>query len=199
MQRSSSTDDAGSAEVAERRSGASESQQPTSGMRQTSSSCFREVPACSGRVATSAITTAARRFKRWWSPVITVRTTPTVAAESGKERLTVTNLPYEITNRIFSVIMELGGPNLALFANTTVVKPVLLSGSTQVGAVGVAIGGELDQAAGTVAIQPGKPVTVGFLLSGEDVDAVRIVVRDPATDAELYRSPVEIPVRLGVG
>lgn len=132
-------------------------------------------------------------------PVITVRTTPTVAAESGKERLTVTNLPYEITNRIFSVIMELGGPNLALFANTTVVKPVLLSGSTQVGAVGVAIGSELDQAAGTVAIQPGKPVTVGFLLSGEDMDAVRIVVRDPGTDAELYRSPVEIPVRLGVG
>jgi len=132
-------------------------------------------------------------------PVITVRTVPAEAAASGKERLTVSNLPYEINNRIFSVTMEFGGPNLALFANATLVKPVLLSGSTQVGSVGVAIGGELDPKAGTVAILPGTPVTVGFLLSGEDVEAVRIVVRDPATDAELYRSPVEIPVRLGVG
>jgi hypothetical protein len=32
----------------------------------------------------------------------------------------------------------------------------------------------------------------------EDVAAVRLVVQDPATDAELYRSPADIPVRLGV-
>lgn len=131
-------------------------------------------------------------------PVVTVRSAPTAAAVPSKDRLDVTNLPYEITNRIFSVIMELGGANLALFSNATVVKPVLLSGSVQVGSAGMAIGGELDQAAGTVAMQPGKPVTVGFLLSDDAVDAVRIVVRDPITDAELYRSPADIPVRLGV-
>jgi hypothetical protein len=111
-------------------------------------------------------------------PVVTVRSARTAATAPSKDRLEVTNLPYEITTRIFSVVMEMGGANLALFP---------------------AIGGELDLSAGTVALQPGKPVTVGFLLSAEKVDAIRIVVRDPLTDAELYRSPAEIPVRLGVG
>jgi hypothetical protein len=131
-------------------------------------------------------------------PVITVRSALPVAAAAGKERLTVSNLPYEITNRIFSVNVELGGQNLAMFASPTIVKPVLLAGTAQVGTVGVAIGGDLDPHAGTVAILPGTPVTIGFLLSDDSVLAVRIVVRDPATDAELYRSPADIPVRLGV-
>jgi hypothetical protein len=30
------------------------------------------------------------------------------------------------------------------------------------------------------------------------VPALRVVVQDPATDAELYRSPADIPVRFGV-
>jgi hypothetical protein len=132
-------------------------------------------------------------------PVVTVRSAPAAAVAPSKDRLEVTNLPYVITNRIFSVILELGGANLALFPSATIVKPVLLSGSTQVGAAGMAIGGELDQSAGTVALQPGKPVTIGFLLSADNVHAIRIVVRDPVTDAELYRSPADIPVRLGVG
>ena len=132
-------------------------------------------------------------------PVITVRTAWTVVVKPGRELLTVSNLPYEITNRIFSVTLEFGGQNLALFSTAAVVKPVLLSGSTQVGVAGMVIGGELDPDAGTVAIQPGKPVTVAFLLGADDVDAVRVVVRDPVTDAELYRSPADIPVRLGVG
>ena len=55
-------------------------------------------------------------------------------------------------------------------------------------------------ATGTVTLQPGKPVTVGFLLSDDSVGRrCAIVVQDPATDAELYRSPADIPVRLGVG
>ena len=132
-------------------------------------------------------------------PVVSVRMARPAVPEPARERLTVSNLPYEITTRVFSVNLELGGPNLALFSTTTVVKPVLLSGPTQVGSVGVAIGGDVDTAAGTVAVQPGKVVTIVFLLSGENIDAVRIVIRDPATDAELYRSPADIPVRLGVG
>jgi len=76
---------------------------------------------------------------------------------------------------------------------------VLLSGTKQVGAVGMAIDGDLDAATGTVVVQPGKPVTVAFLLNDDTAESVRIVVRDPATDTELYRSPVEIPVHLGVG
>ena len=132
-------------------------------------------------------------------PVITVRSAPTAPAGGKPERLAVSNLPYEITNRIFSVTLELGGQNLALFAAETAVQPVLLAGTRQVGVVGMAIGGALDSATGTVSVQPGKPVTVAFLLNDDSAESIRIVVRDPATDTELYRSPVEIPVHLGVG
>ena len=61
------------------------------------------------------------------------------------------------------------------------------------------LGCELDAATGTISLLPGKPATIAFLLSDDQAEAVRIVVRDPVTDAELYRSPTDIPVRLGVG
>jgi hypothetical protein len=64
--------------------------------------------------------------------------------------------------------------------------------------IGLAIDGELDAEAGTVTMQPGEPLTVAFLLSDDTAQSIRIVVRDPVTDAELYRSPMEIPVHLGV-
>ena len=132
-------------------------------------------------------------------PVITVRTAPAAPANQGKEKLTVSDLPYQVTNRIFSIKIDAGGPNLALFANAIVVKPVLLSGAVQVGTIGMATGGELDAATGTVTLLPGKQATVAFLLSDDQAQSVRIVIRDPVTDAELYRSPVDIPVQLGVG
>ncbi|RDJ93749.1 hypothetical protein B4Q13_19755, partial [Lacticaseibacillus rhamnosus] len=81
----------------------------------------------------------------------------------------------------------------------TAIQPLLLSGSKQVGRVGMVIDGDLDAGAGTVSVQPGKPLTVAFLLGDDTVQSVRIVIRDPATDSELYRSPAEIPVHLGVG
>jgi hypothetical protein len=111
----------------------------------------------------------------------------------------VLGVPQSITNRIFSVTIELGGPNLALFSTPTAMQPLLLSGSKQVGTVGMVIDGDLDASAGTVSLHPGKPVTVAFLLSDDMVESVRIIIRDPATDTELYRSPTEIPVHLGVG
>ena len=43
-------------------------------------------------------------------------------------------------------------------------SPMLHGGGQQVGTAGMAIGAELDRATGTVTLQPGKPVTVGFLL-----------------------------------
>ncbi len=45
-----------------------------------------------------------------------------------------------------------------------------MSAGKQVGAVGMAIDAELDRATGCVTLQPGKPVTVAFLLSDESVD-----------------------------
>ena len=103
-----------------------------------------------------------------------------------------------MTNRIFSVTLQLGGQNLSLFSTEMIVRPLLISSGKQVGAVGMAIDADLDRATGCVKLQPGKPVTVAFLLTDESAASLRIVVQDPATDAELYRSPSDIPVRLGV-
>lgn len=77
-------------------------------------------------------------------------------------------------------------------------RPLLIAAGKQVGAVGMAVDALFDRATGTVKLEPNKPVTVAFLLRDESVASLRVVVQDPATDAEVYRSPADIPVRLGV-
>ncbi len=48
------------------------------------------------------------------------------------------------------------------------------------------------------ATAPGE-AEIAFLLTDDTVDSLRVVFRDPTTDAELYRSPTDIAVKLGVG
>lgn len=129
-------------------------------------------------------------------PVVTVRLKagPVEAPKQGP--LEVSGLPKAITNRIFTVTLQLS--QQSLFDAPVLVRPLLMVGGQQVGAVGMAIDAELDGATGSVRLEPGKPATVALLLSAEGVAAVRLVVQDPTTDAELYRSPADIPVRLGV-
>lgn len=129
-------------------------------------------------------------------PILTVRLKVPTVAHAPAGPVTVSGLSDAITNRIFSVILELGGQNLSLFSSSMLVRPVLQTGGRQVGAAIVALEGDFDRATGCVTLQFGKPATVGFQLSDDSVSALRIVVQDPATDAELYRSPADIPVRL---
>ena len=131
-------------------------------------------------------------------PVVTVRMKAREPERSTLGPVTANGLPEAVTNRIFSVTVQLDGKNLSLFSNELVVRPLLISAGKQVGGVGMAIGGDFDRAAGCVTLQAGKPVTVAFLLSDEGSPSLRVVIQDPATDAELYRSPTDIPVRLGV-
>ena len=79
-----------------------------------------------------------------------------------------------------------------------VLRPLLVAGGRQVGSVGMAIDADFDRSTGCITLKPGKPVTVAFLLNDETVPSLRVVVQDPATDAELYRLPTDIAVRLGV-
>jgi len=132
-------------------------------------------------------------------PVLTVRTQQAAATTEPADKLTVTNLPYEINNRVFSITVVSGKPSLGLFSGGRSIQPVVLSDGTQVGKAGIVDGAELDAGSGIVTLQPGKPATIGFLLLGDGIDAVRIVIRDPETDIPLYTSPSEINVRLGVG
>lgn len=131
-------------------------------------------------------------------PVLTVRMQVKKAAGSAEQPVTATGLPEAVTNRIFSVTLLLGDQQLTLGGMGVSVRPILMSGGRQVGAVGMAIEADLDRASGCVTLEPGRAVTVAFLLGDEDATSLRVVVQNPATDAELYRSPAEIPVRLGV-
>jgi hypothetical protein len=126
-------------------------------------------------------------------PVVTVRSKSATAARPTVGRVTVGGLPEAVTNRIFSVTLQ--GD---FWSTDQLVRPLLVSAGRQVGTVGMATGGVFDTATGCVSLQPNAPVTVAFLLRDESVASLRVVIQDPATEAELYRSPADIPLRLGV-
>jgi len=126
-------------------------------------------------------------------PLLTVRLTSGEPKRSTVGPIVVSGLPDAITNRIFTV-----GLQGDLLSGEQLVRPLLMSAGKQVGAVGMAIEAELDRATGCVKLQPGKLITVAFLLNDESAATLRVVVQDPITDADLYRSPNDIPVRLGV-
>ena len=130
-------------------------------------------------------------------PVLTLRLKLRESSRPKSGPLSVSKVPEAITNRIFPVGLELGRASLNLFEGAMQVRPVLVASGRQVGAAGMAFGAELDNATGCVKLFQGKPATVALMLT-EEVDAVRLIVLDPVTDAELYRSPADIPVRLAI-
>lgn len=132
-------------------------------------------------------------------PVLSVRLAPDTETGPQSGRLEVIGAPAALNTRIFSVTVRLTmkSPLLAQ-GDVTRIRPLLVSSGKQVGSVGMVIGAELDKASGTTSVEPGRDITVAFLLTDDDADVVRIVVQDPATDAEIYRSPADIPVKLGV-
>lgn len=131
-------------------------------------------------------------------PVLSIRTKVRESIRPSATPIMASGLPTAVTNRIFSIGLVLGAKQMSLGEPGVTVRPMLLSGGKQVGSVGMVVDGELDRATGCVELQPNKPITVVFRLVDENVPTVRVVVQDPTTDAELYRSPTDIPVRLGV-
>lgn len=131
-------------------------------------------------------------------PVLTVRTKVRESLRPSASPITVSGPDPTITNRIITIRLTLGGKQMTLDSVGMVVRPILVAAGKQVGVVGMSIGAALDRATGCVAIEPDKPVTVGFQLSDDTVEFLRVVIQDPTTDAELYRSPTDIPVRLGM-
>lgn len=133
-------------------------------------------------------------------PVLTVRLRGRESARPTAGPLTAAGLPDAVTNRIFSVTFSFT-EQLALGSGSVgglVLRPLLVAGGRQVGSVGMAVDADFDRSTGCVTLKAGKPVTVAFLLTDETVPSLRVVAQDPATDAELYRSPTDIAVRLGV-
>jgi hypothetical protein len=133
-------------------------------------------------------------------PVLSVRTK---ARSSGRPAaggpIEAHDLPERVTNRIFSVKFTLGNGQTVIGASGMQVRPMLVAGGKHVGSVGMVVDAEFDRTSGCVTLEHGKVATVAFVMSGaDDVTSIRIVLQDPATDAELYRSPTDVPVQFGV-
>jgi hypothetical protein len=126
-------------------------------------------------------------------PIVVVRSKAGDSKGRKVSMITASGLPDVVTNRIFTVDFQAD-----LASGGLAVRPMLTSAGRQVGTAGMAVGAELDRTTGSVTLDPGKIVTVGFLLTDENVSSLRVVVLHAATDAELYRSPDDIPVRLGI-
>ena len=127
-------------------------------------------------------------------PVLSVRSQSTPSGPSKLQSLRVESAPTRITNRIFSVEVSWAE------AFPLRVRPLLLREGTQVGSAVAAINAEHEKGEGVVTLASGNPATLVMMLvaTAEDKRPVRLVIVDPATDAELYRSPSDIPVSLGV-
>jgi hypothetical protein len=128
-------------------------------------------------------------------PVLTVKLKVRGAAVAEKNAVTVTHDFEAVTNRIFSLYIELGGGSKSLFDAERTVRPLVLSGDRVIAKAGVAVGASLED--GRLKLEPGKRANVGFILTDDTVASIRIQVLDAETDAVLYASPKDIPVRLG--
>jgi len=129
-------------------------------------------------------------------PVLTVRSKSGATGRAAGSPVLLEGVPEAITNRIFSVQVSFRERQLELGGVERVVRPMLVSGGRQVGGLLMALDATFDLAGGSVTLAGQKAITVAFRLVVDDVTALRVVVQDPATDAELYRSPAYIPVRL---
>lgn len=133
-------------------------------------------------------------------PVVTVRLRSESAKALKVSPIEVVGIPEVVTNRIFSVTIKYVR-QLALGQSDTesiTIRPILISAGKMVGQAGMVTNGDLDRASGAMKLEAGNIATVAFLLSDDSVASLRLVVQDPVTDAEIYRSTVDIPVRLGV-
>ncbi|RBP18151.1 PglZ domain-containing protein [Roseiarcus fermentans] len=125
-------------------------------------------------------------------PVITVRMKLT-AASKEKKGLVVKFAGEAVTNRIFSIEIALGSA-ADLFAQPRRVRPVATVGNRQVAVAKMTMAGPVED--GEVLIGPKDPVAVGLILTDDTIPALRIQVFDAETDAVLYESPQDVPVRV---
>jgi hypothetical protein len=128
-------------------------------------------------------------------PVLSLRMAIPKAQPSGGSSMRLAGIPEKITNRTFGVRVLTGPADL--FKERTSLRVVLISGGEQVGIAGMAVGADLDRVTGILAVEPGREVSVGLMLTREDVQTLRVVVQDAQTDAVLCESE-EIAIKLGI-
>lgn len=130
-------------------------------------------------------------------PAISVRVSAPVEESKDGLQLSLSNAPDVITNRIFTVELELSGSDLFAQQEVISVTVTLESDGAVVGQAIMAADGSVDKATGQVEISAGGSIQLGLSLTDEDAEHVTIVVRDSETERDLCKSD-PIPVRLGV-
>lgn len=123
-------------------------------------------------------------------PVITLKWRGVQTVSAATSSIVLSAVPESIANRMPTV--EIAQVQMSI--SPIEVKPVLMSGHRIVGKAEVVLGGTLDREKGIVSIGKEK-VTVGLILSDENISSARIVVLDPVSDAILQQT-VEIPVNV---
>jgi hypothetical protein len=129
-------------------------------------------------------------------PVITIKLKAEGSAKAEKNAIAVTHEFDAVTNRIFTVQIELGSAAKGLFDGPRKVRPLVLSDDRTVASAAIATDAVLEE--GRLTLTPGGRATVAFMLTDDTVKHIRLQVLDADTDAVLYLSPRDIPVRLGV-
>ncbi len=128
-------------------------------------------------------------------PVLTVKARPQATAKAANSGVSVTHEFDAITNRIFTIKVELTGTK-GLFDQSLIVRPLVVGQGHEVAQAALAVGGELQ--AGRLSLQPQTPVSVGFILTDENASSVQIQILDAETDGVLWASDTDIPVKLGL-
>ena len=129
-------------------------------------------------------------------PVLAVKARKRATAPAAGSPVTVTHDFAAITNRIFTIKVELTGRARGLFDEGLTVRPLVISAGREVAQAALAAGADLQN--GRLTLQPQTPVSVGFMLTDDEATGVRIQILDAETDAVLYASAADIPVKLGV-
>jgi len=127
-------------------------------------------------------------------PLLTVHLNGTGWQKVEKNAVSVKAGFESVTNRIFSIEIALGGGGL--FAESRQIRPVAISNGREVAAAKMTSTGPIE--GGVVMLSHDMPINVAFLLTDDEVSHLKIQVLDAETDAVLYTSPADIPVRLGV-
>ncbi|MEY4200735.1 MAG: hypothetical protein RLZZ265_2475, partial [Verrucomicrobiota bacterium] len=107
-------------------------------------------------------------------PVISFRMKP-AGTEVSTSQVRISEHPESVTNRIFSVRLDLEAD--LVNREPVVLRVLLINGGEEVGRAGMAHGAEFDQKTESIILHPGGSALVGLRLNRDDVTTIRVVVQ----------------------
>jgi len=120
------------------------------------------------------------------TPVVTLRMPSFEADSPTSASVAIEGCPEVLTNRTFGFRL-IHTPDL--FSQVTIpARVILVANGQEAGRAGMAPGAKFDSKKSVVHLPPNREVSIGMILTRDDLEKVRIVVQDPETDAVLAQS-----------